>query len=419
MSKNLFREHYLKYVDLPIIPLCPNQKNPIIKEWSKYCNELPSEELIDKWKSSYPDSNIGLCLGSASKMIAVDIDKEEALSLAPLSPIVKKGAKGETRFFKFNGEEQFKRHDIGIELLSSGSQTVMPPSIHPQTQKPYEWLQFNCNWDELPNLDPKFVEKYRGNRKSSDNISSSDGTRCNHGSHTKLSEMLIAGLHNDDSPDTIVNSLLAYDEKLNKEISYFLCPSRKEWKTNNKIVNAYVFVVEAMKRHSELVKSQFKFTIVDDLLGENKVNKPLLPLPSLSLSVPTLSPDIIPEPLREWLVDEAERMSVPAEMIAIPALVSLSILLGRKIPIQPKLNDSGWKEIPNLWGMVVSAPGQKKSPAMKCGLRFFHEINKKIKSENKEKNTENKSKLDSLEAQISGIKSAIKNSYGGEDEEEK
>lgn len=252
----MFKKNYHLYIDMPIIPVSTVSKSPLVKEWQKSTSDK-NEEYAER----FPHANIGLLTGEPSGIVAVDIDKEEAISLVPLSPISKKGKKGETRFFKFNGEKASKDSGIGIEILSTGNQTIIPPSIHPETGLPYQWLRYECNFDELPYLDPEFLSKIQNN-KSQTAITPSDGRRCNHGSHTKLSEMLVAGLHANDTVEKLSKTLLDYDEKINPEFSYFICPSRK-WKTNNRIVNANSFIIEAMLRHSDLVKPQVHFEVIE------------------------------------------------------------------------------------------------------------------------------------------------------------
>jgi putative DNA primase/helicase len=85
-------------------------------------------------------------------------------------------------------------------------------------------------------------------------------------------------------------------------------------------------------------------------------------------SVQPLSPDYVPEPLRDWLFDITDRMSCPIEYVASAALVTLSILCGRKLGIRPKRHDH-WLVIPNLWGGAVGPPGVQKTPATKEAMR--------------------------------------------------
>ena len=90
-------------------------------------------------------------------------------------------------------------------------------------------------------------------------------------------------------------------------------------------------------------------------------------LPPLTPTVPELPEELLPEPLRPWLVDVAERIQIPLEFVAVPAIVALSALIGRRIGIYPKRKDD-WFVVPNLWGMVIARPGLLKSPAIAQAL---------------------------------------------------
>lgn len=57
-------------------------------------------------------------------------------------------------------------------------------------------------------------------------------------------------------------------------------------------------------------------------------------------------------------------MQCPIEFLAVGAMVSAGSVIGNRIGIQPKQKDSGWVEVPNLWGAVVGRPGVMKSPAL-------------------------------------------------------
>lgn len=82
------------------------------------------------------------------------------------------------------------------------------------------------------------------------------------------------------------------------------------------------------------------------------------------LGVPTLKETLIPEALRSWVLDTAERFQCPPDYFAAAALVEAGQLLGRKIAIRPKQHDN-WYEHANLWGGIVAPPGFMKSPAIR------------------------------------------------------
>lgn len=156
--------------------LVPREKRPIAENWS----EAPFLDL-EGLKSSYrKGANIGIRLGEPSKtdagyihLIDLDIRKaelaHEALSalreLLPecdTLPCVISGSGGHSRHFYFVTDKPFrkrklaksttfsyvhdprlnkevKKNDWEIDLLGTGSQAVLPPSIHPDTGLPYKW----------------------------------------------------------------------------------------------------------------------------------------------------------------------------------------------------------------------------------------------------------------------------------------
>ncbi|MFZ0887103.1 MAG: YfjI family protein [Candidatus Binataceae bacterium] len=86
------------------------------------------------------------------------------------------------------------------------------------------------------------------------------------------------------------------------------------------------------------------------------------------LPVPALRAEMLPEPLRPWLCDIAERFQCPLEYVAIPAIIQAGAILGGKLAVRPKREDD-WTEYPNLWGIIVGRPGMLKSPALSEALK--------------------------------------------------
>jgi len=91
--------------------------------------------------------------------------------------------------------------------------------------------------------------------------------------------------------------------------------------------------------------------------------EPPAPLPDGLPPVDTFDPVMLPESLRGWLEDIAERMQVPLDYLAAGAMVVISSLVGRKLGIYPKKRDD-WIVVPNLWGMIVGRSALLKSPAL-------------------------------------------------------
>ncbi|MDQ6433635.1 bifunctional DNA primase/polymerase [Mesorhizobium sp. LHD-90] len=132
---------------LPAIPLLPRQKRPAINRWQLYCDTFPTEEERQTWMASLPDGNIGLPMGSASGLVAIDIDTDDEKVIEvldrvlPKSPWRRVGKKGEVRIYRYNDERTTRIKDADgamiCEVLSKGTQFVLPPSIHPDTGRPY------------------------------------------------------------------------------------------------------------------------------------------------------------------------------------------------------------------------------------------------------------------------------------------
>jgi hypothetical protein len=85
--------------------------------------------------------------------------------------------------------------------------------------------------------------------------------------------------------------------------------------------------------------------------------------------VPAFDPEtLLPEALRGWVMDEADRMPCPPDFVAAGALVALGAIIGARCAIKPKARDS-WLIVPNLWGGIVGLPSAKKSPAIGAALK--------------------------------------------------
>src|SRR3982750_4888230 len=79
-------------------------------------------------------------------------------------------------------------------------------------------------------------------------------------------------------------------------------------------------------------------------------------------------PELLPAIFRRLVADAADRMQVPLDLVAIPLVVALSAVVGRRAMIQPKEHDDGWKVVPNLWGCPIAPPGFLKSPSLRLGI---------------------------------------------------
>ncbi len=84
--------------------------------------------------------------------------------------------------------------------------------------------------------------------------------------------------------------------------------------------------------------------------------------------VTSITPNMLPETLYSYVINTANRLSVPLEFVAVPLVVALGSVIGTKVSIFPKRHDD-WQVIPNLWGAVIGQPSSKKSPAMDNAMK--------------------------------------------------
>lgn len=96
-------------------------------------------------------------------------------------------------------------------------------------------------------------------------------------------------------------------------------------------------------------------------------------LPDPLPPVDPFNSDLLPEALRDWIMDISHRMQCPPDFPAVAAMVALSSLIGARAVIQPKEKDD-WQVVPNLWGAVVGRPGVKKSPALNEALKPLRQL---------------------------------------------
>ena len=139
------------------IPLKTGQKRPVPRGWSTYSKVLPDAETQRQWLDFFDDGNVGVVMGEASGIVAFDIDTDDPQILAilqqvmPPSPWHRVGKKGKVWLYKWTPKTTTFRVDLeeggrGFELLATGTQIVVPPSIHPDTGREY---YANCDLAEL------------------------------------------------------------------------------------------------------------------------------------------------------------------------------------------------------------------------------------------------------------------------------
>ena len=100
---------------------------------------------------------------------------------------------------------------------------------------------------------------------------------------------------------------------------------------------------------------------------------PPKPLPSKLPPVPRFDPALCPDSLRDWIMDQADALQVPAEFCAVPAISALGGVIGRQLGIRVKQREN-WIEYPILWAAVIGRPSTGKSPAFRPVTRILSKL---------------------------------------------
>ncbi|MGA8165150.1 MAG: DUF3987 domain-containing protein [Waddliaceae bacterium] len=141
--------------------------------------------------------------------------------------------------------------------------------------------------------------------------------------------------------------------------------------------------------------------------GEPKpITTELLPVRSFDADL------LLPQILRDWIVDEAERMPCAIDFIATSAVVAIGSLIGARCSIKPKRNDD-WGVIPNLWGGVIGLPSSKKSPAAEIGLRPLEKITAKVREAHRNELQQYETQKTIFDAKKEAIEYQIKSAAKG------
>ena len=183
-KQSVFAQFAWKFLerDISVVPIAPGSKKPGqwssehgwrgMGDWTRFAKRLPTQLELEHWEK-WPDAGIGIVLGPLSNLTCLDKDYDipnggnDALqAIIPYSQIAKKGEKGWTRFYQFNGERSCS-FDVGgarvLDVLADGRQTVVPPTMHPCGCS-YVWITEESldgilSTNELPKLPDDFLEQ--------------------------------------------------------------------------------------------------------------------------------------------------------------------------------------------------------------------------------------------------------------------
>ncbi len=127
---------------------------------------------------------------------------------------------------------------------------------------------------------------------------------------------------------------------------------------------------------------------------------------------------LLPKPLADFVLDEADRMPCAPDYIAAALIVCLGSVLGARCAIKPKRRDD-WIVTPNLFGGIVGDPSTKKSPAMGTVMRFLDRLEAKEAESLEQSQKLYEAEMASYDAHQAAIKASMKKAATGKGDPDK
>jgi len=396
-GKNILLDAALAYASKGwrVFP-CGINKKPLLQDWPNKASSDPAQ--IRTWWAEHPEASIGLACGPDSGVWVLDVDSpntlkpnrpdgfksilqlEEQHGPLPRTLSQSTGGGGAQIFWRWN------RRDIhnsagkiapGIDVRGSGGYAILPPSGHPSGGV-YRW-ENNLEPVEAPAwlLDLVCSKEKATEQPPAPPVHTGEGTP--YGRKALAEELSTLSRAVEGERNDVLNrcsfslaQLVAGGELPEDEVRTKLYDMARAIGLNYQ---------ESIKT----IQSGFNEGMKSPRSGDNRQpssgtsieevgsTKPLewpdpLPLPDDLLPVKPLEPDMLPDPLRGWIMDIADRMQIPSDFSAAAAIVALGSIIGRACAVHPKRRDD-WIVVPNLWGGVVGRPSLMKSPAVTEALK--------------------------------------------------
>jgi hypothetical protein len=369
------REYVLR--GFAVVPIPHGEKAPCIDGWQNL--RLTENDLPEHFSNG---ANIGILTGEASgNLIDVDLDAPEAIAVAdcflPPTDLVH-GRLSKPRshrwyrvshplsYLKFSDPRR-KEDATLVELRQDRHQTLVPPS---------EANREIRTWDK--NGDPASVDGAALSRIVPRVAASALLARYwppsgRHDARMALGGALAWGGWAEEEAITFVRAVVQVAQPGDRE-AYA--------KVNGDTRAAFAKLqrqehVTGLPRLAELLGNDI-VDVAAKWLGLDPQNGPRSataewpepkPIQAALRPVAPFDPDtLLPDVLRAWVMDEADRMPCAPDFIAVGAMVALGAIIGARCAIKPKAKDD-WLVVPNLWGGIVGLPSAKKSPAIGAALK--------------------------------------------------
>jgi len=385
--------------DFSLIPV--RGKQPAPSKWQDFSYKLPEEEEIDTWQALTGITGYGLILGPISNLCCIDVDEEDPemlqriLDVLPQSPMVKKGKKGETRFYRMSPTSENPYHKtiekiknrlgkVAVEFHFEKRMTVIPPSIHPETGESYVWTDSDIDIatydiELLPYFDLSVIEICRS-------VVEDNMTKVQVDVNLPITEGIGATQRHDDmvrfvsdlirkrTPvDRSIFDMLMRDADRNEHNLYFLDPTKGN---RGKCIeaNAIKMYGDMLKSINEKKNNDFEVPYIPDFSGKDGWNKIIK---DETITVEPMTEDMMPKALWNYCHGYSHRNETAIEYVFSSVIASFCVPLGDRMYFNPKM-EGCFKWRPKMSCAIVGNPSVRKSTAINAGVDILVRAQKEM-----------------------------------------
>ncbi|MFQ5508373.1 MAG: DUF3987 domain-containing protein [Leptospirillia bacterium] len=363
-----------------VFPVVPDRKTPAIKGWQEAATTDP-DRIRQMWRDR-PHANIGIYTGRLGDddqaLLVIDVDNKEGkhgdgvlLDLMEqdlcVSPTMEQRTPSGGRHLIYIVDRAVKQGvDVlgpGLDIRSAGGYIVGPGSVTEQG----EYRLLNPGTPPAP-ADPWVVDRCGRPRPKAANRAPLVALDRDHNvaravDYLKQAEPAVEGTGGDARTFQVAAAVkdmgIGEANCLALMLAHWNERCAPPWDPAElavKVGNAYRYGSEPPG--VDTAEADF---------GPGGWPDPVS-LPHGLLPVMAFDGDLLPDSLRPYVMDVAERMQCPPDFIAVAVMVALATLVGRRCGIRPKRHDD-WLVIANLWAAVVGRPSLMKTPAIASGMR--------------------------------------------------
>lgn len=390
------REYLDKSPSLQCVPV--KDKAPYMESWQSI---QVTDDIIESWEDNDNGRANGFGFRAGQYNIGyADIDTDDVEfqfrfdEIMDLSPICcKKGLKGKTIFFRFTGIPQKSKYNIYVrkgdkkpifEFNFTSGQTVLPPSIHPQTGLPYKWISqslLDIDIEDLPIIDEskiQYLEQIIQAPSLAEGLKNVPTSVTGDGSGkwktitSEASRLLHLGI--DES--SIAKTLVGYDRFHFPGNQFFL--STKIGKDliskTNDIENAVMWVStykqNIMRQDPELRKTLSSIAKISTQVESHGEWLPPRQLENKQ-KIMEFPEHLFPDAFKSYCFDLSRQSALPPEAYLTAIFCSFSAVCQAKVTIEAMSN---FKVHPSICTMIVAPSGSRKDAIFDAAMEPLRKL---------------------------------------------